>query len=93
MRRRDFLASAALAAAARRSSGAVRQAPLRARRFGPLYYDDAEQKELAQKVFQPGQESNLRIVVNGGEALTLRLQMKLNALEFFAKMKDGKRTP
>ena len=30
MRRRDFLASAALAAAARRSSGAVRQAPLRA---------------------------------------------------------------
>jgi len=47
VRRRDFLASAAFGAAARRSSGAVRQAPLRARRFGPLYYDDAEQKELA----------------------------------------------
>ena len=55
MKRRDFLAVAALAAAARRGGSAasradsgptVRQTPLRARRFGPLYYDEAEQKEL-----------------------------------------------
>jgi ABC-type amino acid transport substrate-binding protein len=49
------------------------------------------QQELAQKIFVPGQESNLRIVVNGGNALTLRLQMKLSALEFLAKLKDSKR--
>ena len=55
MKRRDFLTAATLAAighrggsaAASARSSTVRQAPLRTRRFGPLYYDDAEQKELA----------------------------------------------
>jgi 8-amino-3,8-dideoxy-alpha-D-manno-octulosonate transaminase len=55
MKRREFLAAASLAAAGHHGGGAVhgadqsqpvRQAPLRARRFGPLYYDEAEQKEL-----------------------------------------------
>jgi len=54
----------------------------------PVLAKTSEQQELARKVFQPGQESNLRIVASGGDGLTLRLQLKLNALEFLAKMKD-----
>jgi 8-amino-3,8-dideoxy-alpha-D-manno-octulosonate transaminase len=57
VKRRDFLVAATIAAAAGRRVGSastpadstqpVRQTPLRTRRFGPLYYDEAEQKELA----------------------------------------------
>jgi hypothetical protein len=61
-------------------------------RMVPFLAKTAEQRDLAQKVFQPGQDSNLRIVVSGGNALTLRLQMKLNALEFLAKLKESKRS-
>ncbi len=57
-------------------------------RMVPVLAKNATQKELAAKIFQPGQESNLRVVVNGGTALTVRMQMKLNALEFLAKLKD-----
>ena len=38
---------------------------------------------------QPGQEHNMRITANGGESLSVRLDIKLSALEFLAKMKGG----
>jgi hypothetical protein len=55
-------------------------------RMVPFLAKTPAQRELAEKIFQPGQESNLRIVVNGGAALSFRLQMKLDALGFLAKM-------
>jgi hypothetical protein len=47
----------------------------------------AEQRDLAAKLFPAGKESRIRLVVNGGEAVTLRLDIALDVLEFFAKMK------
>lgn len=47
----------------------------------------AEQKDLAAKLFPAGKEGRIRLVVNGGEAMTLRLDVALDVLEFFAKMK------
>ena len=51
MNRRSFMAAAAVAAAGKESLAAeggrpVRDTPLRARYFGPLYYDDKERHEL-----------------------------------------------
>ncbi len=47
----------------------------------------AEQKDLAAKLFPAGKDGRIRLVVNGGEAMTLRLDIALDVLEFFAKMK------
>lgn len=61
-------------------------------RLVPILAKTREQNELAKKILTPGQDSTLRIAVTGGAALTLRLQLKLSALEFLAKMKDSKRS-
>jgi hypothetical protein len=53
----------------------------------PVLAKTPEQVELGRKIFQKGQDSTLRILANGGDALTVRLQMKLSAVEFLAKLK------
>jgi hypothetical protein len=56
-------------------------------RMAPAVAQNAEQKQLAAKLFPAGKESSIRIAVEGGQALTLRVSMALDVLEFFAKMK------
>jgi hypothetical protein len=46
-----------------------------------------EQKELAAKLFPGGESGHVRITIEGGAALTARLQMRLSVLEFLAKVK------
>jgi hypothetical protein len=46
------------------------------------------QRELAQKLFKSGDDGVIRFTITGGPALTARLTMRLNTLEFFAKAKD-----
>jgi hypothetical protein len=48
----------------------------------------AEQKALAAELFPAGKDAPIRITVDGGEALTLRLSVALDVLEFFAKMNE-----
>jgi hypothetical protein len=50
----------------------------------------AEQKQEAAKLFPAGKDGRVRMVVNGGEAMTLRLDIALNVLEFVANIKDKK---
>jgi hypothetical protein len=59
-------------------------------RMVPIIAKTQEQRDLAQKLFKGGDDSRIRFTVTGGPALTARLTMGLNALEFFAKSKgDG----
>jgi hypothetical protein len=46
-----------------------------------------KQKEAAGKLFIAGKDGRVRLVVNGGDAMTLRLDVALNVLEFFANLK------
>jgi hypothetical protein len=46
-----------------------------------------EQKELAAKLFPGGENGRVRLSIEGGAALTARLQMRLSVLEFLAKLK------
>jgi hypothetical protein len=46
-----------------------------------------EQKELAAKLFPGGESGRVRLAIEGGAALTARLQMRLSVLEFLAKVK------
>ncbi len=46
MNRRSFLAAGAAIASRRASAKSVRETPLRARYFGPLYYDENERQQL-----------------------------------------------
>jgi hypothetical protein len=48
----------------------------------------ADQKTLATQLFPAGKDAPIRITVDGGEALTLRLSVALDVLEFFAKMNE-----
>jgi hypothetical protein len=47
----------------------------------------AEQKALAAKLFTAGKDGKIQVTVDGGDALTVRLHVALDVLEFFAKMK------
>jgi hypothetical protein len=62
-----------------------------AARLVPILAKTRAQQELAARIFAPGQDSSLRIAVSAGDDLRLRLQLKLSALEFLAKLKDDKR--
>jgi len=46
-----------------------------------------EQKALAEKLFPGGESGRVRLSIEGGAALTARLQMRLSVLEFLAKVK------
>ncbi len=46
----------------------------------------ADQKALAAQLFPEGKDAPIRLTVDGGDALTLRLSVALDVLEFFAKM-------
>jgi hypothetical protein len=46
-----------------------------------------KQKEAAAKLFTASKDGRVRLVVNGGEAMTVRLDVALNVLEFFANLK------
>jgi hypothetical protein len=46
-----------------------------------------EEKALASKLFPAGQSSRVRFAIDGGPALTVRLQMQFNALEYLMKAK------
>jgi hypothetical protein len=59
-------------------------------RMAPVLAQTPEQKDLARKLFGGGKDGNIRLAVEGGEALTLRLSIGLDVLEFFAKMREGK---
>jgi hypothetical protein len=50
----------------------------------------AEQKQLAAKLFPAGSDSKIRLAVEGGAVLTVHINIGLDVLEFFAKMKEGK---
>jgi hypothetical protein len=56
-------------------------------RMAPTLAQTAEQKELARKLFTGNSDGTIRLAVAGGEALTLRMHIALDVLEFFAKMK------
>ncbi|MCL5744639.1 MAG: DegT/DnrJ/EryC1/StrS family aminotransferase [Acidobacteria bacterium] len=68
MNRRTFLATAA-AAAGPAKAGPVRQTPLKARYFGPLYYDEKERNELLDVIetgrpfrwYGPGKEPPMKV--------------------------------
>jgi hypothetical protein len=57
-------------------------------RMAPNLAQTAEQKELARKLFPAGKDAPIRLSLDGGDALTLRLTVALDVLEFFAKMKE-----
>lgn len=59
---------------------------LDAARMAPVLARTPEQRDLAGKLFTGGANSEIRLIVEGGPALTIRLEMQLTALEFFAKM-------
>ncbi len=53
MKRREFVASVAAAAHVGASATAgkpVRETPLRSRSWGPLFYDEAERREVAEVI-------------------------------------------
>ena len=56
-------------------------------RMAKLTLATPEQKALAAKLFPGGENGRVRLTVEGGAALTARLQMRLNVLEFLAKLK------
>jgi hypothetical protein len=56
-------------------------------RIAPSLAQTPEQRALAAKLFPSGKEGKIRVAVEGGETLTLRLNIGLDVLEFFAKMK------
>ena len=43
--------------------------------------------DVANKLFPAGKNAKIRLTVEGGETLTMRLDIALDVLEFFAKMK------
>lgn len=47
-----------------------------------------EQKDLAARLFPNGENGRVRLTVDGGPALTARLQMRLNVVEFLVKLKN-----
>jgi hypothetical protein len=47
-----------------------------------------EQRDLAVTLFSAGQSGRVSLSVEGGSALTARLQMQLSVLEFLVKMKE-----
>ncbi|MBI3822350.1 MAG: hypothetical protein HY289_06690 [Planctomycetes bacterium] len=59
-------------------------------RLAPLLARTENQKDLATRQFPSGSTGRLRLTLDGGASLTLRLQMGLNVLEFLVKMKDLK---
>lgn len=59
---------------------------LDAARMAPVLAKTPEHRDLARKLFTGGADSEIRLVIEGGPALTIRLEMQLTALEFFAKM-------
>ena len=59
-------------------------------RIAPVLAKTQEQRDLATKLFKGGQDGTIRLTVTGGAAVSARLSMKLNALEFFAKTNEGK---
>ena len=56
-------------------------------RMAALMAKTPEQKELATKLFTKGENGRVRLTVNGGARLNAQLQMRLNVLEFLAKLK------
>jgi hypothetical protein len=70
----------------------ARAAPLflfdfNAAQLAPALAQTAEQKELAAKLFPEGKDARVRLSIEGGEAVTMRLVLNLDVLEFFAKLK------
>jgi hypothetical protein len=57
-------------------------------RMVPIIAKTPAQRDLAQKLFKSGEDGLIRFTITGGPALTARLTMRLNTLEFFAKAKD-----
>ncbi len=57
-------------------------------KMAPTLAKSAEQKDLAAKVFSGDKgDGRIRVVLESGAALTLRVHVGLDVLEFFAKMK------
>jgi hypothetical protein len=53
-------------------------------RLAPVLAKSDEQKALAKKLFA-GKDSHIRVAIEGGEALTLQVNVGLEVLEFLAK--------
>jgi len=56
-------------------------------RIAPSLASTAEQKALASKLFA-GKESHVRVSIEGGDALTLQVNVGLEVLEFLAKVNE-----
>ena len=52
----------------------------------PVLAKTQEQRDLADRLFKASDDSKIRFIVEGGPALSFRLEMKLSAVEFLAKM-------
>jgi hypothetical protein len=57
-------------------------------RMAPTLAQTADQKKLAQQLFPAGSDASIRVSLTGGDAVTLRLHVALDVLEFFAKMNE-----
>lgn len=57
-------------------------------RMAGLMAQTKDQRDLAAKLFSAGQSGRVRLSMDGGNALTARLQIQLSALEFLVKLKD-----
>jgi hypothetical protein len=57
-------------------------------RMAGLMAQTKEQRDLAVTLFSAGQSGRVSLTVEGGSALTARLQMQLSVLEFLVKMKE-----
>ena len=79
----------ALAAASR--MGKVMELQMALARVAPLF-DDPKQAEIARQVFGDNEDSDrLRVSVEGGKSLTLRLSLKAKLLDFVNRVEKAKK--
>jgi hypothetical protein len=57
-------------------------------RMALLMAQTQEHKDLAGKLFPDGENGRVRLTIEGGANLSAHLQMRLNVLEFLAKLKN-----
>jgi hypothetical protein len=60
-------------------------------RMAPTIAKTPEQQKVAKQMFPAGKDANIRVVVEGGDMLSLRINVSLDVLEFLAKMNEGKK--
>ena len=83
--RRTFLAAGAATAASAAASKPVRETPLRARYFGPLFYDDKERQEVIE-LTQNAWQAFVQMVEANVPATPLARQ---EAAAFLSEMTSG----